>query len=60
MLDSFISQDRHVDAERELKRWVPDEDGPQCPELDNIFDGPWNRSLHFLSFLPSYPFDILM
>lgn len=44
MLDSFISHSRHVEMERELERWVPDEDDPQCPELDNIFDGPWNRS----------------
>ncbi|KAK7261657.1 hypothetical protein RIF29_27973 [Crotalaria pallida] len=43
MVDSLISQSRHVDLGRELKPWVPDEDDPQCPELDNIFDGPWNR-----------------
>lgn len=41
MIDSFISQSRHVEAERELAPWVPDEDDPQCPELENIFDGPW-------------------
>ncbi|XP_050873883.1 polyadenylate-binding protein-interacting protein 3 isoform X2 [Lathyrus oleraceus] len=44
MVDSVISQSRHVDLGRELHRWVPDEDVPQCPELDNIFDGPWNSS----------------
>lgn len=44
MVDSVISQPRHVDLGRELHRWVPDEDVPQCPELDNIFDGPWNSS----------------
>ncbi|KAI4329137.1 hypothetical protein L6164_021433 [Bauhinia variegata] len=43
MVDSVISQSRHVDIERELQPWVPDEDDPQCPELENIFDGPWNR-----------------
>ncbi|KAL4625516.1 hypothetical protein ACB092_05G032100 [Castanea dentata] len=43
MLDSNISQSRHVELERELKPWVPDENYPQCPELDNIFDGHWNR-----------------
>ncbi|KAL1829285.1 hypothetical protein ACET3Z_007697 [Daucus carota] len=43
MTDSTISHSRHVDVERELGRWVPDEDVPECPELDNIFDGPWNR-----------------
>ncbi|XP_057455412.1 polyadenylate-binding protein-interacting protein 3-like isoform X2 [Lotus japonicus] len=43
MVDSLISQSRHVESGRELKPWVPDEDDPQCPELDNIFDGQWNR-----------------
>lgn len=43
MLDSNISQSRQLEMERELERWVPDEDVPQCPELENIFDGPWNR-----------------
>ncbi|CAK9179909.1 unnamed protein product [Ilex paraguariensis] len=43
MTDSYISQSRHVEAERELERWVPDGDDPECPELENIFDGPWNR-----------------
>ncbi|KAF5175518.1 Polyadenylate-binding protein-interacting protein [Thalictrum thalictroides] len=42
MIDSYISQG-FVEAERELERWAPDEDDPQCPELENIFDGPWNR-----------------
>ncbi|XP_042052385.1 polyadenylate-binding protein-interacting protein 4-like isoform X1 [Salvia splendens] len=43
MIDSCISQSQHSDAGRELERWVPDEDDPGCPELENIFDGPWNR-----------------
>nr|GME10161.1 polyadenylate-binding protein-interacting protein 3-like isoform X1 [Ipomoea batatas] len=43
MTDSCISQSRHVEVGRELERWVPDSDAPECPELDNIFDGPWNR-----------------
>ncbi|RZB84421.1 polyadenylate-binding protein-interacting protein 3-like isoform X1 [Glycine soja] len=43
MVDSLISQSRHVDLGRELKPWVPDEEDPQCPELENIFDGHWNR-----------------
>ena len=43
LIDSAISQSRHVEVERELERWVPDKDDPQCPELENIFDGPWNR-----------------
>lgn len=45
MVDSLISQSRHVDLGRELKPWVPDEEDPQCPELENIFDGHWNRLL---------------
>lgn len=45
MLDSSISQSRYVEMERELEPWVPDEDAPKFPELDNIFDGPWNRLL---------------
>ncbi|KAK6914710.1 Ataxin-2, C-terminal [Dillenia turbinata] len=44
LIDAFISQSRQVDMERELERWVPEEDDPQWPELDNIFDGHWNRS----------------
>ncbi|XP_077216066.1 polyadenylate-binding protein-interacting protein 4-like isoform X2 [Tasmannia lanceolata] len=44
MIDSFISQSHHVEAERELGRWTPDKDDPQCPELENIFDGTWNRN----------------
>ena len=43
MTDSCISQSRNVEAGRELERWVPDEDDPGCPELENIFDGSWNR-----------------
>ncbi|TYK07254.1 polyadenylate-binding protein-interacting protein 3 isoform X1 [Cucumis melo var. makuwa] len=44
LIDCIISQSRQHDAERELKPWIPDDDDPQFPELDNIFDGPWNRS----------------
>ncbi|KAF8388763.1 hypothetical protein HHK36_025443 [Tetracentron sinense] len=44
MIDSFISKSHFVDLERELEPWTPDEDDPQCPELENIFDGTWNRS----------------
>ncbi|XP_009372375.2 polyadenylate-binding protein-interacting protein 3 isoform X1 [Pyrus x bretschneideri] len=43
MIDSFISQSRRGELERELEPWVPDEDDPQRPELENIFDGQWNR-----------------
>ncbi|XP_026431057.1 polyadenylate-binding protein-interacting protein 3-like isoform X1 [Papaver somniferum] len=42
MIDSYISKSQFVDAGRELAPWAPDEDDLQCPELDNIFDGPWN------------------
>lgn len=47
MIDSSISQSRHVEVERDLERWVPDEDDPQCPESENIFDDPRNRLLPF-------------
>ncbi|KAJ8560122.1 hypothetical protein K7X08_004180 [Anisodus acutangulus] len=43
LTDSCISQSRHIEVERQLERWVPDDDAPECPELDNIFDGHWNR-----------------
>ncbi|XP_019198813.1 PREDICTED: polyadenylate-binding protein-interacting protein 3-like isoform X2 [Ipomoea nil] len=43
MTDSCISQSRQVEVGRELERWVPDSDAPECPELDNIFDEHWNR-----------------
>lgn len=44
MIDSLISQSRYAEMGRELERWVPDEDNPQCPELEDIFDGHWNRN----------------
>lgn len=43
MIDSSISQSSFVEGGRELGRWTPDEDDPECPELENIFDGTWNR-----------------
>ncbi|KAK4479547.1 hypothetical protein RD792_015064 [Penstemon davidsonii] len=43
MTDSCISQSRYVEVGRELGRWVPDENDPGCPELENVFDSPWNR-----------------
>lgn len=43
LTDSSISQSYHVDSERELKRWVPDEDVPDCSDLENVFDDPWKR-----------------
>lgn len=43
LTDSCISQSRHIEVERQLERWVPDDDVPECPELDNIFEGHWNR-----------------
>ncbi|KAI3766413.1 hypothetical protein L2E82_16470 [Cichorium intybus] len=43
MTDSFISRSKHVDLERELEPWVPDDDNIECPELDNTFDRHWNR-----------------
>ncbi|KAL3528598.1 hypothetical protein ACH5RR_007920 [Cinchona calisaya] len=44
LIDSSISQSRRVEMERELERWVPADDDPVCPELENIFDGHWDRS----------------
>ncbi|KAG2328128.1 hypothetical protein Bca52824_010856 [Brassica carinata] len=38
-----IAKSCHVDLERELQRWVPDEDVPDCPDLENVFDDPWKR-----------------
>ncbi|KAL2493297.1 Polyadenylate-binding protein-interacting protein 4 [Abeliophyllum distichum] len=43
MTDSCISQSRHVELGRELEPWVPDSDDPGCPDLENTFNGPWNR-----------------
>ncbi|KAF6152358.1 hypothetical protein GIB67_006012 [Kingdonia uniflora] len=42
MIDSFISKS-HYSEGRELKPWTPDEDDPQCPESENIFEDTWNR-----------------
>ncbi|KAJ6845053.1 polyadenylate-binding protein-interacting protein 4 isoform X3 [Iris pallida] len=44
MIDSAISHTHHLEAQRELERWTPDVDDPGCPELENIFDGTWNRN----------------
>ncbi|XP_047941527.1 polyadenylate-binding protein-interacting protein 4-like isoform X3 [Salvia hispanica] len=43
LTDSCISQSRHVDLGRELERWIPDENNPSYPDLENIFDSPWKR-----------------
>ncbi|CAA0822444.1 TRF-like 6 [Striga hermonthica] len=43
MTDSCISQSQHVEVGEDLEPWVPDENDPGCPELENIFDNPWNR-----------------
>ncbi|GER52356.1 Myb family transcription factor family protein [Striga asiatica] len=43
MTDSCISQSQHVKVGEDLEPWVPDENDPGCPELENIFDNPWNR-----------------
>ncbi|XP_073013475.1 polyadenylate-binding protein-interacting protein 4-like [Typha latifolia] len=43
MIDSVISHSHHVE-ERELGHWAPDEGDSECPELENIFDGTWNRN----------------
>ncbi|KAG6669116.1 hypothetical protein I3843_01G212800 [Carya illinoinensis] len=43
MLDFSISQSRYLESDRELEPWVPDKDCPRHSELENIFDGHWNR-----------------
>ncbi|KAK5792466.1 hypothetical protein PVK06_033580 [Gossypium arboreum] len=43
LIDSAISQSPQHEGERVLAPWVPREDDPQCPELENIFDSPWIR-----------------
>jgi len=43
LTDSSISQSYHVDRERQLQRWVPDETIPHGADLENVFDNPWNR-----------------
>ncbi|RID56635.1 hypothetical protein BRARA_F00065 [Brassica rapa] len=43
LTDSSISQSTHVDLGRELERWVPDEDVPDCSDLENVFDDSWKR-----------------
>lgn len=42
LTDSAISLPHRVE-ERELERWIPDSDDPQCNELEDIFDGSWNN-----------------
>lgn len=55
MIDSVISQSHRVE-ERYLEPWMDGDDDPMCPELDNIFDGKWNRlifSITIFFFLTS-------
>lgn len=44
LTDSCISQSQYVNVGRELEPWVPGDDDPECPELENVFDGEWDRS----------------
>ncbi|KAK9102486.1 hypothetical protein Sjap_019740 [Stephania japonica] len=50
LIDSCISQSTSVEVRRELERWTPDEDDPQCPETEDIFDGSWNRNRNWDQF----------
>ncbi|KAG6481868.1 polyadenylate-binding protein-interacting protein 4-like [Zingiber officinale] len=43
LIDSVISHSHHLETERELTPWIPDGDDPECPELENIFDGTLDR-----------------
>eukprot|EP01018_Ginkgo_biloba_P010447 Gb_36727 [translate_table: standard] len=42
--DSFLSQTCHIEVERELKPWTPDNDAPQSVGLENTFQNTWNRN----------------
>eukprot|EP00250_Pteridium_aquilinum_P024057 c2825_g1_i2 orf=271-2997(-) len=42
--DSFLSQGRHGEVERELKPWTPDKDDPRDLGLDSTFQNSWNRN----------------
>ncbi|XP_074580137.1 polyadenylate-binding protein-interacting protein 4-like isoform X2 [Curcuma longa] len=44
LIDSVISHSHHLETERELTPWIPDEEYPECPELENIFDGTLDRN----------------
>ena len=48
--DSFLSQVRHGELERELKPWTPDKDDPNEQGLESTFQNTWNR-LEFMIFL---------
>lgn len=50
LTDSCISHSRHVEVGRELERWVPDENEPSCPDLENVFDNPWKRLESYISY----------
>ena len=41
--DSFLSQGRHGEIERELKPWTPDKEDPKDLELESTFQNTWNR-----------------
>ncbi|KAI5059890.1 hypothetical protein GOP47_0024310 [Adiantum capillus-veneris] len=42
--DSFLSQGRHGEVERELKPWTPDNDDFRDLGLDSTFQNTWNRN----------------
>ncbi|MCO5582504.1 hypothetical protein L7F22_036401 [Adiantum nelumboides] len=42
--DSFLSQGRHGEVERELKPWTPDNDDFRDPGLDSTFQNTWHRN----------------
>lgn len=48
LIDSYISQSRRLEMERELEPWVPDDCDPGRPELENIFDVHWDRLVSLL------------
>lgn len=44
LTDSFLSQGRHGEVERELKPWTPDNDDLRDLGLDSTFQNTWNRN----------------
>ncbi|CAN8269365.1 unnamed protein product [Cochlearia groenlandica] len=43
LIDSSIPKSYHVDMERKLERWVPEENVPHVQNLGNVFDDPSKR-----------------
>lgn len=44
LTDSFLSQGRHGEGERELQPWTPDINDNSDADLDSTFQNSWNRN----------------